>query len=141
MEGDRIPVPPTGLLDKTNPPKHPYANDNRRGWHSPDFDLEEVDMKFLEKSQQFMRQQVEKNPNEPFFLYHARQAVHLPSFPGKDFKGKTQSGPHGDFIFELDCIVGELMKTLIELDIDDNTMVIISSDNGPEAPDGLSYAP
>ncbi len=134
IDGDRIPVPPNGLLDKTNLPKHPYANDNRRGWQAPDFDLEEVDMKFLGKSQHFLRQHVAETPNKPFFLFHATQAVHLPSFPGKDFKGKTQSGPHGDFIFEFDHIVGELMETLQELDVADNTLVIITSDNGPEVP-------
>ncbi len=134
IEGARIPVPPTGLLDKTNLPKHPYANDNRLGWHAPDFNLEEVDMKFLEKSQQFLHKHVRESPNKPFFLFHSTQAVHLPSFPGKEFKGKTQSGPHGDFIFEFDHIVGELMKTLRELKVADNTLVIITSDNGPEVP-------
>jgi arylsulfatase A-like enzyme len=132
LDGDRIPVPPTKLLDKTNLPKHPYANDNRLGWHAPDFDLEEVDMKFLEKSQAFLRDHVRDNPGKPFFLFHATQAVHLPSFPGKDFQGKTRSGPHGDFIFEFDHIVGELMKTIRELQLDDNTLVIVTSDNGPE---------
>ena len=132
IDGDRIPVPPTRVLDKSNLPKHPYANDNRLGWQATDFDLEEVDMKFLEKSQHFLREHIRETPDKPFFLYHATQAVHLPSFPGKDFKGKTHSGPHGDFIFEFDHIVGELMKTLQELGVADNTLVILSSDNGPE---------
>lgn len=132
IDGDHIPVPPTELLDKSPLPKHPYANDNRRGWHAPDFDLEEVDVKFLEKSQQFLRRHVKETPDKPFFLYHATQAVHLPSFPGKKFQGKTQAGPHGDFIFEFDYIVGELMKTLDELGVADNTLVIVTSDNGPE---------
>ena len=132
IDGDRIPVPPTALLDKSKLPKHPYANDNRLGWQAPDFNLEEVDLQFLEKSQQFLRKHVKENPDKPFFLYHATQAVHLPSFPSKLFQGKTQSGPHGDFIFEFDHIVGELMKTLDELGVADNTLVIITSDNGPE---------
>jgi arylsulfatase A len=132
IDGDRIPVPPTELLDKSNLPKHPYANDNRRGMRAPDFDLEEVDMKFLEKSQTFLRDHVRDEPSRPFFLFHATQAVHLPSFPGKDFRSKTNSGPHGDFIFEFDHIVGELMKTIRELGVEDNTLVIVTSDNGPE---------
>jgi arylsulfatase A-like enzyme len=134
IDGDRIPVPPTGLLDKSKLPKHPYANDNRRGLHAPDFDLQEVDLKFLEKSQSFLRQHVLETPDRPFFLFHATQAVHLPSFPGKEFQGKTKSGPHGDFIFEFDHIVGELTKTLRELGLEDNTLVIVTSDNGPEVP-------
>lgn len=134
MDGNRIPVPPTQMLDKTNLPKHPYANDNRGGMHAPDFDLEEVDMVFLEKSKQFLTKHVSEKPDKPFFLFHSTQAVHLPSFPGKAFKGKTASGPHGDFIFELDYVVGELMKTLEELKVADNTLVIFTSDNGPEVP-------
>jgi len=134
VDGDRIPVPPTGLLDKTHLPKHPYANDNRRGMIAPDFDVEEVDLVFLKKSQAFLRKHVKQNPEKPFFLFHSMQAVHLPSFPADAFKGKTQAGPHGDFIFEMDWIVGELMNTLDELGIADNTLVMFGSDNGPEVP-------
>jgi arylsulfatase A-like enzyme len=99
---------------------------------APDFDLEEVDLLFLEKSKQFMQQHVKTNPGRPFFLFHSTQAVHLPSFPADQFKGKTKAGPHGDFIFELDYVVGELMKTLEEVGLAENTLVMFSSDNGPE---------
>ncbi|MCP4378882.1 MAG: sulfatase-like hydrolase/transferase, partial [bacterium] len=98
------------------------------------FNLEEVDLVFLKKSRQFMEQHVKKTPNKPFFLYHAMQAVHLPSFPADQFKGKTKSGPHGDFLFEMDYIVGELLKTLEKLGVADNTLVMFASDNGPEVP-------
>ena len=134
VDGKKIPNPPVKRLDRTTLPKHPYANDNRRGMKADDFDLEEVDLQFLKKSQQFLKNHVEKKPETPFFLFHSTQAVHLPSFPGNQFKGKTESGPHGDFIFELDYVVGELMKTLEDLNIDDNTLVIFTSDNGPEVP-------
>ncbi len=134
IDGDRIPVPPTGELDTSTLPKHPYANDNRRGFVAHDFNLEEVDLKFLEKSQAFLREHVQAKPDQPFFLLHSTQAVHLPSFPADEFKGITESGPHGDFIFELDYVVGELMKTLDALGIADNTLVMFSSDNGPEVP-------
>ena len=134
IDGNQIPNPPTTRLDKTNLPKHPYSIDCRRGMVADDFDLEEVDMKFLEKSKAFLQNHIKENPDKPFFLFHSAQAVHLPSFPGRAFKGKTQSGPHGDFIFELDHVVGELMKTLEELGVADDTLVIFTSDNGPEVP-------
>ncbi|WP_145420528.1 sulfatase family protein [Planctomycetes bacterium K23_9] len=134
IDGKRIPVPPVAKLNKSKLPKHPYANDNRGGVVAPDFDLEEVDIKFLQKSQQFLKNHVQQATGKPFFLLHSTQAVHLPSFPGNAFKGKTQSGPHGDFIFELDYVVGELLKSLDELGIADNTIVMFSSDNGPEVP-------
>jgi arylsulfatase A len=134
IDGRTVPNPPVALLDRSWLPKHPYANDNRVGMIAPDFDVEEIDMQFLAKSRAFLKQHVEQSPNQPFFLLHCTQAVHLPSFPGHAFKGKTNSGPHGDFIFELDFIVGELMKTLEESGLVDNTIVMFSSDNGPEVP-------
>ena len=132
IEGDRIPVPPTGPLQRATLPKDPYANDCRSGFIAPDCDMQEVDMLFLKKSREFIAEHMRTSPQKPFFLYHATQAVHLPSFPGKDFRGKTQAGPHGDFILEFDHLVGELMKELEKHDLTDNTLVILSSDNGPE---------
>lgn len=132
IDQDRVPVPPTTQLDASPLPKHAYAYDNRRGLIAPDFNLEEVDLVFLQKSQKFLRQHVKQHPDKPFFLFHSMQAVHLPSFPADRFKGTTQAGPHGDFIFEMDHVVGELMKTLNELGVQDNTVVMFGSDNGPE---------
>ncbi len=132
IDGDRIPVPPTGMLDKSKLPKHPYAFDNRDGMIAPDFDLEEVDMLFLKKSQTLLQDHMKEHPDKPFFLLHCTQAVHLPSFAAKQFQGSTKAGPHGDFINELDYVVGELMHTLDKLGIADNTVVMLSSDNGPE---------
>jgi len=132
IDGDRIPVPPTDLLDKTNLPKHPYSRDNRPGLIAPGFDLEEVDLVFLEKSRAFLREHVGAHPDQPFFLLHCTHAVHLPSFAADRFKGKTKAGPHGDFIFEMDWLVGQLLKTLDDLGVTDNTLVCFASDNGPE---------
>lgn len=134
MDGDRIPVPPAGLIDKTKLPDHYYANDCRPGFIAPDFDLEQVDEVFLRKSQGYLREHVRNNPGQPFFLFHSCQAVHLPSSPAPAFQGKTQSGPHGHFIFQFDAIVGRLLDTLEELAIVDNTLVIVTSDNDPELP-------
>jgi arylsulfatase A-like enzyme len=132
IDGDRIPVPPRHIVDRRPLPKHPYSRDNRPGMIAPDFDLEEVDKVFLAKSKKFLAEHVKTKPDKPFFLFHSAQAVHLPSFPADEFKGKTDAGPHGDFIFELDYVVGELMKTLERLGVADDTLVMFSSDNGPE---------
>lgn len=134
IDGDRIPTLPTTIRDRAKLPSHPYSNDCRAGLLAPDFDLEEVDMVFLEKSQAFLKKHVTTKPEQPFFLFHSAQAVHLPSFPGDDFKGKTNAGPHADFIFQFDHIVGELVKTVKDLGIDGNTIIVITSDNGPEVP-------
>jgi arylsulfatase A-like enzyme len=132
IDGDRIPVPPTGLLDKSRLPKHAYSGDNRDGLVAPDFDLEEVDLVFLRKSREFLESHVQDSPDQPFFLMHSAQAVHQPSFPARVFQGRTQAGPHGDFIAEFDHVVGELMRTLERLGVAGNTLVIVTSDNGPE---------
>lgn len=132
IENDRVPVPPAGPLDKSKLPKHPYANDCRAGLIAPDFPMEEVDLVFLKKSREFLEQHARQSPGKPFFLFHSAQAVHLPSFPANQFKGKTRAGPHGDFIHQLDWVVGELMSTLEKLGLADNTLVIFTSDNGPE---------
>jgi arylsulfatase A-like enzyme len=99
---------------------------------APDFDLETVDLVFLDKSKAFIRDTVQNDPQQPFFLFHSMQAVHLPSFPADAFKGKTEAGPHGDFIHESDWIVGELLQAIEEAGVADNTLVIFTSDNGPE---------
>ena len=132
IEGDRVPVPPSGKLNKTPLPKHPYANDCRAGLIATNFPMEEIDLVFLRKSREFLESHVRSAPGQPFFLYHAAQAVHLPSFPADQFKDKTKAGPHGDFIHELDYVVGELLATLDKLGVADNTLVIFTSNNGPE---------
>ena len=138
IDGDRIPVPPTKIIDRSPLPKHPYSKDNRPGMIAPGYSMEEIDLQFMEKSLSFLEEHSKKRKGSPFFLFHSAQAVHLPSFPADQFKGKTKAGPHGDFIFELDYIVGELMAALDKHGFADNTLVIFSSDNGPEVPTVLS---
>lgn len=132
IDGDRIPIPPEVQVDRDALPKHPYSRDCRPGLVASNFDLEEVDLVFLEKSKAFLEEHVTEHPDQPFFLFHSAQAVHLPSFAADRFKGKTEAGPHGDFLQELDWVVGELMRTLDQLDVAENTLVMFSSDNGPE---------
>ena len=134
IEGDRIPHPPTRQLDRSHLPKHPYAHDNRPGMIADGFDLESVDQVFLAKSQEFIRDHARKHPQKPFFLFHSMQAVHLPSFASPSFSGSTQSGPHGDFIHEMDSIVGALLETLEATKRLDETLILFTSDNGPEVP-------
>ncbi len=132
IEGDRIPVPPVKLLDRKALPDHPWAFDCRQGLIAPDFDLEEVDEVFLKRSIAYLEEHAGKRAGQPFFLLHSTQAVHLPSFPGRAYRGKTKTGPHGDFINQFDATVGALLDTLDRLKLADNTLVLVTSDNGPE---------
>ena len=132
IENDRVPVPPTQPIDKSNIPKNPYTEDCRAGLIAPNYDLTQTDMVFLEKSKQFIKKHVKESPDKPFFLYHAMTAVHFASLTPDRFHGKTKAGPHGDFIYQMDWVVGELMKTLEEAGVADDTIVFFASDNGPE---------
>ncbi len=72
-----------------------------------------------------------ENRNKPFFVELALSAPHLPEYPSTDFKGRSKHGPYGDVVSEIDAIVGRLLNKLKELRLDQNTMVIFTSDNGP----------
>jgi arylsulfatase A-like enzyme len=93
-------------------------------------DLHEQDQlttKYTERAVSFIR----KNSSEPFFLYFAHSMVHTPLAVSEKFRGKSKQGRFGDVMMEVDWSVGEIMKTLDELGIASNTLVIFTSDNGP----------
>ncbi len=79
---------------------------------------------------------VKQHKDGPFFLYYALQQPHVPRTPNPRFVGSTDLGPRGDVIVEADWCVGELMKTLEDEGILENTLIIFSSDNGPVLNDG-----
>lgn len=73
---------------------------------------------------------IKKKKNEPFFLYFATTNIHHPFTPAPQFIGTSEAGPYGDFIHELDWMIGEVLAALDEEGIADNTLVIFTSDNG-----------
>jgi len=75
---------------------------------------------------------IERNKDKPFLLYFATCNVHHPYTPNARFKGSSECGVRGDFIHELDWTVGEVLKTLDRLKLSDNTLIIVTSDNGGE---------
>ena len=79
---------------------------------------------------------IEEHKNQPFFLYFATQDAHVPRVPNERFAGKSGMGPRGDVLLQFDWSVGEVMATLKRLGLDKNTIVILSSDNGPVVDDG-----
>lgn len=74
---------------------------------------------------------IRKNKNKPFFLYLAHNMPHVPLAVSDKFKGKSQQGLYGDVMMEIDWSVGEVLKILRELGLEENTLVILTSDNGP----------
>ena len=94
---------------------------------------EELSDTFTRKAVQFIERQKDE---KPFFLYFAAHEPHVPRVPHPRFVGKTGMGPRGDAIAQFDWAVGEVLDTLERLKLADNTLVILTSDNGPVVNDG-----
>jgi len=79
---------------------------------------------------------VEQNQSKPFFLYFALHDPHVPRVPHPRFVGKSGLGPRGDAIVQADWCVGEVLDALDRLGLSKNTLVVLTSDNGPVVDDG-----
>lgn len=106
-------------------PPLPLFKDGKVIEQNPDQAL--LTKRYAEASTAFIR----KNKDKPFFLYYPNHAPHVPLYASAAFRGKSKRGIYGDVVTELDWSVGEIISTLKELKIDDNTFVIFLSDNGP----------
>lgn len=93
---------------------------------------EEMPLTFLEKAKQYIR----GNQTSPFFLFYSLTEPHVPRVPSTMFKGKSGLGFRGDAILQMDWAVGEIINELKALKMDENTIIIFSSDNGPVLDDG-----
>jgi arylsulfatase len=93
--------------------------------------LPEDQMQFTTNFTQRSVKFIEKNNTKPFFLYLAHPMPHVPLFVSDNFKGSSRQGLYGDVMQELDWSVGEIMKALKRNGIDENTLIIFTSDNGP----------
>jgi arylsulfatase A-like enzyme len=98
------------------------------GWRHEDADIE-----FKKRAVAFIEKNQKENPEKPFFVYLPLSVPHIPWFPPDMVKGNSGAGPRGDQVVLADWIVGEIVKTLDNLKISDNTLVIFTSDNGPRS--------
>jgi len=90
-----------------------------------------IDRDLTDKAIDFMRRQAASN--KPFFVYLPYTATHFPTMPHPEFVGQSGKGPWGDLLLQLDSYVGELLETIDGLGIREETIVIFTADNGPEA--------
>lgn len=90
-------------------------------------DLETITARYTQRAVSF----IDKNKDRPFFFYLAHNLPHVPLFVGEKFKGKTKRGLYGDVIEEIDWSVGEVISALKHNNLEENTLVIFTSDNGP----------
>lgn len=108
----------------------------REGHGTEDFEAEDVLSELAKKSRDFISRSA-TSPN-PFFLYLALPSPHTPIVPSSEFKGKSGVTAYGDFVMETDWVVGRVMQILDSLKLTDNTLVVVTSDNG-FAPYVLDY--
>jgi len=130
IEGDR-PVEPLSLsIEASSMARHGGGGFWREGEIAPGFHHDEVLDRILFESQDFLQTHVGQTPDQPFFLYVPLPAPHTPWLPNESFQGSTTAGTYGDFVAQVDDRIGRLLATLDDLDLADNTLVIVTSDNG-----------
>lgn len=100
----------------------------RKGPVGNDFKHAEVLPTFTEKAVNYIRQQ--SVLNQPFFLYLALPSPHTPILPSKEYQGKSGTNEYGDFVLMTDDMVGRILKEVKDAGIENNTLIIFTSDNG-----------
>jgi len=131
FEQDRLAVAPTEY-----PEGHTYGF---KGYAAPDWEHKKMVPQFVE----WAKDEIDGASDEqPLFLWLTLTSPHTPICPNEEFIGRSGAGKYGDFVVEVDWVVGEIMEALQRKGIADNTLLIFTSDNGPEClkgADGGAY--
>ena len=90
-------------------------------------DQTQLSQRYTAEAKRFIR----TNKDRPFFIYLPHTMPHIPLYVSDRFRGRSEAGLYGDTLEEIDWSVGEIVKTLKEQGIDDNTLIVYTSDNGP----------
>jgi arylsulfatase len=90
-----------------------------------------IDRDLTDRAIDFMKRQAKSE--KPFFVYLPYTATHFPTMPHPDFVGKSGNGPWGDLLMQIDSYVGELLETIDDLGLAEETIFIFTADNGPES--------
>jgi len=107
------------------------ADEDRELLMVPGWKHEDADITFVKKSIEFIERHVSDKTNDLFFLYLPLSVPHIPWLPPDFVKGKSQAGPRGDQVVLADWSIEQVLETLDRMKISDNTLVILTSDNGP----------
>jgi arylsulfatase A-like enzyme len=134
VENDRVAAEPTEE-------KKPYNPQQKHGYMSPGWRDEDVDVNHARKACQWLQRTHEADPKRPFFLHLTTSAPHRPCMPPEFMQGASDAGPRGDSVAMVDWVVGQVIETLEKIGQLDNTLLIVTSDNGarPCDVDGESY--
>uniref|UniRef100_A0AAV2LNY8 N-acetylgalactosamine-6-sulfatase n=1 Tax=Knipowitschia caucasica TaxID=637954 RepID=A0AAV2LNY8_KNICA len=132
-----------GPYNDTNEPNIPvYNNSEMIGRYYEEFKIDRrtgesnLTQIFLQEGLDFILRQ--NAAQRPFFLYWAPDATHTPVYASESFRGKSQRGRYGDAVMELDHSVGQILSLLKSLDIDNDTFVFFTSDNGAALVSGIA---
>jgi len=138
IRGRRPVTPPTGDVQANSSTEGPEGWNNIQGafWRtgkiSPDLELAKVTPRFFQEAVDVIRSHSEhKKQDQPLFLYLALPSPHTPWLPLKQFQGKSGAGMYGDFVMQVDAGVGRVLNALKTAEMNKNTLVLFSSDNGP----------
>lgn len=133
IRDDRAVSPPTEMIkeNRTEGWSPIQGKFWRAGGIAPDLNLDEVLPRFTREAIEVIRKHGESKADNPFFLYLAYPAPHTPWLPAEQYLGASQAGLYGDFTTMVDAMVGRVLKALEESGFSKDTLVIVTSDNGP----------
>jgi arylsulfatase A-like enzyme len=130
IENDHVVGSPTERKSPIHDAQHPAPM--VPGWSD-----EAVGPTLTQKAQGWLADHHRQHPDRPFFLYLPSEAPHRPCVPPDRFRGKSGAGRRGDMVLEFDWTVGQIKQTLEELEVAENTLFIVTSDNGARPGDPL----
>ncbi|MEP5341607.1 MAG: arylsulfatase [Algibacter sp.] len=128
IENGKVLELPTGYTNGKHQNKSGRGVTWRAGEKAPSFVIENTLDNFTKKTENYIEKQ--KDANNPFFLYFALTAPHTPWLPTGDAVGKSKAGRYGDFVTMVDDAVGAVVNTLKKTGKLNNTLIIVTSDNG-----------
>jgi len=135
IENDHVTGKPTAVFQGGNMQQGPNPVfgpiDSRPGPAMPGWKQEDVLPEITRRSVKYIEERG-TTPMQPFFLYFASTGPHTPVVPAPEFQGKTKVGPYGDWVHQVDYSLGQLLDALDRAKLTNNTLVIFTSDNGPE---------
>lgn len=102
----------------------------RPGKMSPGFDFQKVLQNTVDTACNYIKKYAHQEP--PIFMYLALPSPHTPWCPEEKYEGKSEAGKYGDFVFMTDDMIGKILKTIKEENIEENTIIIVTSDNGSD---------
>lgn len=130
VENARVLARPTEKFDLTHLPAYLMGGNNNKGTKAPSFRFERMLPRFTEEAVGFIQRHAAAK--KPFFVYFTPITPHRPVVPNKEFAGKSAAGLYGDFVAEFDWAVGEIVASVERTGVANETLIIVTSDNGPE---------